>query len=56
MDSQQNGNTDEDGRVVIGRRYVTSNNDYSHVEVDELVFFNQALLEEDVMEWYNLYQ
>ena len=59
-DSQEHGNTrtqtDGDGSVVVGSRYVTSNNDYSHVEVDELVFFNKALLENEVMDLYNLYQ
>ena len=48
--------TDGDGRVVVGRRHVSRSQDYAHVEVDELVFFNKALLEVDVMELYNLYQ
>ena len=45
-----------DGRVVVGKWYV--NIDYYHasVEIDELIFFNQALLEEEVMELYNMYQ
>ena len=59
-DGQEHGNprtkTDGDSRVVVGRRYVTSNDDYSHVEVDELIFFNKALLEVEVMKLYNLYQ
>ena len=45
-----------DGRVVVGRKYVYTNNYYSHVEMDELIFFNQALLEEEVRELYNMYQ
>ena len=48
--------TDGDGRVVVGRRYVSRSQDYAHVELDELIFFNQALQGEDVMELYNLYQ
>ena len=36
------------GRVVVGRRFVNRNQDYAHVEVDELIFFNQALTEEEV--------
>ena len=48
--------TDGDGRVVVGRRYVTRSQNYAHVEVDELVFFNKALMEDEVMELYNLYQ
>ena len=59
-DSQQHGNTltqtDGDGRVVIGRRYVTSNNGYARVEVDELIFFNQALTNEKVGKLYDIYQ
>ena len=45
-----------DGRVVVGRRYPSRSQDYAHVEVDELIFFNEALLEQDVMELYNIYQ
>ena len=48
--------TPGDGRVVVGRRYVSRNDDYAQVEVDELVFFNRALLEEEVRELYNVYQ
>ena len=48
--------TDGDGRVVVGRRYVSSSQNYAHVEVDEFIFFNQALLEEEVRELYNIYQ
>ena len=44
-----------EGRVVVGRKFVTSNRDYAHVEVDELIFFNQALLAEGVMELYSMY-
>ena len=44
INSAQYGNTrtqtDGEGRVVVGRRYVTTNNNYAHVEVDELIFFN----------------
>ena len=45
-----------DGRVVIGRKYADTNNYYSHVEMDELIFFNEALLEEEVSELYNMYK
>ena len=44
-----------DGRVVVGRRYTNRNQDYAHVEVDELIFFNQALTEDDVSDLYNMY-
>ena len=39
-----------DGRVVVGRKYPNANNYYAHVEMDELIFFNKALLEEEVRE------
>ena len=59
IQSKQSGNlrtqADGDGRVVVGRRYVTSSQNYAQVEVDELIFFNQALLENEVMELYNMY-
>ena len=45
-----------DGRVVVGRKYVYTNNYYAHVEMDELIFFNQALSVEEVMELHNTYQ
>ena len=48
--------TDGDGRMIVGKKHANVNNYYAHVEVDELIFFNQALLEEDVMELYNIYQ
>ena len=44
------------GQVVVGRRYVNSNQDYAHVEVDELIFFNQALTEDDVSDLYSMYK
>ena len=48
--------TPGDGRVVVGRRYVSRNDYYSHLELDELIFFNKALLEEEVRELHNVYQ
>ena len=45
-----------DGRVVVGKRYVNVNNYYAHVEMDELIFFNQALLEDQVKGLYDAYQ
>ena len=46
--------TASEGRVVIGRRYVSRSQDYAQVELDELIFFNQALQGEEVRELYNL--
>ena len=48
--------TVSDGQMVIGRRYPNRSQDYAHVEVDELIFFNQALSAEEVRDLYNLYQ
>ena len=46
---------DSDGQMVIGRRYPNRSIDYAHVEVDELIFFNEALSNEEVRELYNMY-
>ena len=45
-----------DGRVVVGKKYANTNNYYVHVEMDELIFFNRALLEEEVRELYSMYE
>ena len=59
-DSQQHGHSnnyaDGDGQVVVGKKYADTNNYYAYVELDELIFFNKALLETEVMELYNFYQ
>ena len=47
--------TTGDGRVVVVRRYTNANGDYAHVEVDELIFFKQALSTEQVEQLYNMY-
>ena len=44
-----------EGRVVIGRRYVSRSQDYAQVELDELIFFNKARLYNEVMDLYNFY-
>ena len=48
--------TDGDGQVVVGRRYVSRSQDYAHVELDELIFFNQVLSNEEVGQLYDIYQ
>ena len=45
-----------DGRVVVGRLYVNRDYKYASVEIDELIFFNQALQEDEVKEIYNMYE
>ena len=38
-----------DGRIVIGRSRTDGNSDYASVQVDELLFFNQSLTEQEIM-------
>ena len=45
-----------DGRVVVGKAYVDSAGYYASLEMDELIFFNKALMEAEVRELYNMYQ
>ena len=40
------------GRLVVGRRFTKSNQDYASVEIDELVFFNRALSNVEVESIY----
>ena len=37
-----------DGRIVVGRHYTDRNQDYASVQVDELIFFNQALTQQQI--------
>ena len=37
-----------DGRIVVGRRFKDKDQDYASVQVDELIYFNQALTNEDI--------
>ena len=37
-----------DGRLVLGRRYPNSDNFYSSIDLDEVVFFNRKLTEPEV--------
>ena len=43
-----------DGRIVVGRYYTDRDERYSTVQVDELIFFNQALEHNDIAPLYNL--
>ena len=40
------------GQVVIGRHYVDGDYDYASVELDELVFFNRALEDQEIQALY----
>ena len=44
-DTQMEGN----GRIAIGRRFSESNEKYASVAVYELLFFNEALSEEQIV-------
>ena len=37
-----------DSRIVIGRSFTEVDEDYASVEVDELLFFNEALTEPEI--------
>ena len=45
-----------DARLVVGRKYVDRDDYYTSVEIDELIFFNEALSDDEVRELYNMYQ
>ena len=52
-DTAPYGSTDGDSRVVFGRYDTDWDGKYATVQVDELVFFNQALDSSEVMELYS---
>ena len=37
-----------DGRIVVGRRYTDQNREYASVQVDELIFFNQNITQQEI--------
>ena len=37
-----------DGRVVIGRYYTDQDKEYSSVHIDELIYFNNSLTDEEI--------
>ena len=41
------------GTIVIGRVYTEVNDNYGNGQIDELLFFNQALSVKDIKELYN---
>ena len=45
----------EDGRIVVGRlqTYKDQNGSYASVQVDELIYFNAALTNDDVQSIYS---
>ena len=41
------------GRIVVGRYRTNRNDHYGNAQVDELIFFNQALSQDDITMLYN---
>ena len=41
------------GRIVVGRKYTDSNQQYASVEIDELVYFNSYLTNGNIQSIYN---
>ena len=44
-----------DGRAVLGRKETNQDRDYSSIEMDELLFFNNKLTAEEVRMIYDKY-
>ena len=42
-----------DGRIVVGRIYTNSDEDYTSMQIDELIFFNKALSTTDIKLLYS---
>ena len=42
-----------DGRIIVGRRYIDEDRRYASMEIDELIFFNEALSTSDIKLLYN---
>ena len=42
-----------DGRIVVGRYYTNYDGNYASVHVDELIYFDAALTNDDVQSIYN---
>ena len=41
--------TQGDGRIAVGRRFTELDEAYSSVQVDELLFFNQTLTDDEII-------
>ena len=44
----QSSSTESNGRIAIGRVFTEINNYYGSVQVDELLFFNHSLTEQEI--------
>ena len=43
----------ESGRVVLGRQYIDDNDHYASVDVDELLFFNETMTDQNIQDMSN---
>ena len=42
-----------DGKIVVGREYTTIDDSYTSMQIDELIYFNQALSDDEIQLIYN---
>ena len=47
-------NPPSDGRVVVGRRYAYLDELYGGIDMDELLFFNEKLSDEEIVDIMNM--
>ena len=48
----ERSNPVREGRIVVGRTYTDKDEAYGSVQVDELIYFNQALIESEIKAIY----
>ena len=53
MDSFPENSTAGYGRIVVGREFTDQDRNYASLQVDELIFFNQALNNSEIQLIYN---
>ena len=42
-----------EGKIVVGRKFVDDDDNYASVAVDELLFFNETLSDQDIHDMSN---
>ena len=52
-DKSPGSNSAGDGRIVVGRRWVNLDQEYASVQIDELIYFNRALTNDELESIYN---
>ena len=43
-----------DGRVIMGRRFTYPSQEYAGIDVDELLFFNEKLSDQEILDIKNM--